>query len=251
VSVQHTQMGNLVEVTISGSFNERTLTRDLLAAIFKVLAQESEPQLVFNLGEVDSINSMAIGKLVEIKRRVEAEQGVFGLVNVPGQILNVFRMARLQRHLNCHESLQAFQRAYSGTPQTGKDFEIETVGERLQVHLSRWFSGESDPTLASEVTGALGGEIKSVYINLRHMPTIRNELIGQILTCYREAQGKELQFALVNVSGECSATLRAMKLNLFFPMHDDAADLIDTSAGGEGKPAEQSAKGGGEKTDGE
>jgi anti-sigma B factor antagonist len=76
---------------------------------------ESPPRLLLNFQNVDHLASAALGMLITLHKKVQEENGALKLSNINKQIYQVFRITRLNRVFDIHdtadEALQSFGRA--------------------------------------------------------------------------------------------------------------------------------------------
>ncbi len=78
---------------------------------------ESQPgiKLVLNFENVDHLASAALGMLITLHKKVQEQNGELKLSNINRQIYQVFRITRLNRVFDIHdtvdEALQAFGKA--------------------------------------------------------------------------------------------------------------------------------------------
>lgn len=77
---------------------------------------ESEPRikLLLDFGNVDHLASAALGMLITLHKEVQAKVGTLKLANINKQIFQVFRITRLDRVFEIHntsdDALAAFQK---------------------------------------------------------------------------------------------------------------------------------------------
>ena len=71
--------------------------------------------LLLNFGNVDHLASAALGMLITLHKKVQEQHGALKLSNINKQIFQVFRITRLNRVFDIHESaddaLEAFGHA--------------------------------------------------------------------------------------------------------------------------------------------
>ncbi|MBK9129374.1 MAG: STAS domain-containing protein [Phycisphaerales bacterium] len=78
---------------------------------------ESEPKikLLLDFGNVDHLASAALGMLITLHKNVQQRNGALKLANINKQIFQVFRITRLDRVFEIHntadDALSAFQKA--------------------------------------------------------------------------------------------------------------------------------------------
>lgn len=69
---------------------------------------ESEPgaQLLLNFENVDHLASAALGMLITLHKRIQEQNGSLKLSNINRQIFQVFRITRLNRVFDIHETAE-------------------------------------------------------------------------------------------------------------------------------------------------
>ncbi len=76
---------------------------------------ESRPKLLLDFGNVDHLASAALGMLINLHKKVQEQNGDMKLANINRQILQVFKITRLNRVFEIHDStngaLEAFKHA--------------------------------------------------------------------------------------------------------------------------------------------
>lgn len=69
---------------------------------------ESEPgaQLLLNFENVDHLASAALGMLITLHKKIQEQNGTLKLSNINRQIFQVFRITRLNRVFDIHETAE-------------------------------------------------------------------------------------------------------------------------------------------------
>lgn len=69
---------------------------------------EAEPgvKLLLNFRNVDHLSSAALGMLINLLKKVQQQQGQLRLSDINRQILEVFKITRLDRKFNIHDSAE-------------------------------------------------------------------------------------------------------------------------------------------------
>ena len=74
---------------------------------------ENRTQMIINLVNVEHLSSAALGTLITINNRIKSKDGKLRLVHISGQILEVFKITKLDQLFDIHESyddgLKAFK----------------------------------------------------------------------------------------------------------------------------------------------
>lgn len=72
--------------------------------IRNVIEPEKNPKLLINFTDVDHLSSAALGKLITIKKRVEALSGQLKLSSIDKQIYDVFRITKLNKIFDIYDT---------------------------------------------------------------------------------------------------------------------------------------------------
>jgi len=72
--------------------------------IRSVIEPEKNPKLLINFTDVDHLSSAALGKLITIKKRVEALSGQLKLSTIDKQIYDVFRITKLNKIFDIYDT---------------------------------------------------------------------------------------------------------------------------------------------------
>lgn len=73
-------------------------------SILKLLEQEVGPKLVLDFKAVAHLSSAALGELIKINNRVRQTDGQLRLCNIDAQIMEVFRITRLNQLFNIQKT---------------------------------------------------------------------------------------------------------------------------------------------------
>ena len=77
-----------------------------------LVAADNTPKLLISFEQVDHLSSAALGALITINNKVKAKDGQLRLANINDQILEVFKITRLDRLFQIHpgteESMSSF-----------------------------------------------------------------------------------------------------------------------------------------------
>ncbi len=68
-----------------------------------IVAEDPSPKLLISFDNVDHLSSAALGTLITINNKIKAKDGQLRLANINEQILEVFRITRLDRLFQIHE----------------------------------------------------------------------------------------------------------------------------------------------------
>lgn len=81
--------------------------------IGQLVDELTSPRILINFHEVDHLSSAALGSLITINNRVARKHGQLRLVEIRGQILEVFRITKLDRLFEIHETKSDALNAFS------------------------------------------------------------------------------------------------------------------------------------------
>ena len=81
--------------------------------IGQLVEESTLPRILINFHEVDHLSSAALGSLITINNRVASKHGQLRLVEIRGQILEVFRITKLDRLFEIHETKSDALNAFS------------------------------------------------------------------------------------------------------------------------------------------
>lgn len=77
-----------------------------------LVGEEQTPRLLISFSNVDHLSSAALGALITINNKIKAKDGQLRLANINDQILEVFKITRLDRlfqiHPDTEKSLSSF-----------------------------------------------------------------------------------------------------------------------------------------------
>jgi len=80
--------------------------------IGRLVDQQAAPRLLISFSNVDHLSSAALGTLITINNRVSAKNGQLRLSDIEGQILEVFKITKLDKLFEIHdtsaEAIKAF-----------------------------------------------------------------------------------------------------------------------------------------------
>jgi len=80
----------------------------------RVLA-ESEPHinLLLDFGNVDHLASAALGMLITLHKKIQEQEGALKLSNINRQIFQVFKITRLNRVFDIHDTAEQAMKSFS------------------------------------------------------------------------------------------------------------------------------------------
>lgn len=95
-------------VLLKGSIDSSTY-EEMEAAIRPVLTPSTKA-IVLNMGEVDYITSMGIKVVMDTKKAVGEQRGIFMMIDLQPQVKNVFEIVKLYPTLNIFENIEEADR---------------------------------------------------------------------------------------------------------------------------------------------
>lgn len=75
-------------------------------------AAEPKLKLLLDFGNVDHLASAALGMLITLHKRVQEQEGALKLANINRQIFQVFKITRLNRVFDIHDTAEQALRAF-------------------------------------------------------------------------------------------------------------------------------------------
>jgi anti-sigma B factor antagonist len=72
--------------------------------ITSIIDKEAAPKLLISFANVDHLSSAALGTLITINNRMKGKNGKLRLANIDPQILEVFKITKLDRLFQIHET---------------------------------------------------------------------------------------------------------------------------------------------------
>jgi len=108
-----TDEGNakMVEFVDRKILDELTITQ-IGERLSELVASEPNPRLLLNFKNVEHLSSAALGMLITLDRQVKEKQGRLKLSNIRPQILEVFKITRLNRLFEIYESAEEAIQSY-------------------------------------------------------------------------------------------------------------------------------------------
>ena len=78
------------------------------------LAKEyDKPRLLLDFKNVEHLSSAALGMLITLKNQLREQQGQLVLANINSQIYEVFKITRLNKLFNIHDTTESAIKAFS------------------------------------------------------------------------------------------------------------------------------------------
>lgn len=78
-----------------------------------IINQNTTPKILMSFANVDHLSSAALGALITIYNKIKAKDGQLRLSNINEQIIEVFRITRLDRLFQIHDDSQEALESFS------------------------------------------------------------------------------------------------------------------------------------------
>jgi anti-sigma B factor antagonist len=95
----------MVEFTERKILDELTITQ-LGDALSEMVNATPKPKLLLNFKNVEHLSSAALGMLITLDKQVKEQQGQLKLSNIRPQIFEVFKITRLNKLFEIHDSAE-------------------------------------------------------------------------------------------------------------------------------------------------
>jgi anti-sigma B factor antagonist len=104
--IRSTRHGDVLVI----AFAERRITDEVVIhqmgeEVLGLIDAESAPKIVLDFGGVEHLSSAALGVLISVHNRVKSRQGQMRLSAIAKPIFEVFRITKLDRLFQVHESV--------------------------------------------------------------------------------------------------------------------------------------------------
>ncbi len=74
--------------------------------LYSLVEKEGHKQILLNFGDVQFLSSQALGKLINLKKKVNAAKGKLKLCSIRPDLLEVFKITRLDQVFEIYEEEQ-------------------------------------------------------------------------------------------------------------------------------------------------
>ncbi|WP_406693442.1 STAS domain-containing protein [Singulisphaera sp. Ch08] len=102
-SRRHLRLENIDGVTVVSFVDTKIVTEENIQEVgdqlYSLVEDEGHKQLLLNFGNVQYLSSAALGKLINLKKKVGAVKGKLKLCCIHPDLLEVFRITRLDQVL--------------------------------------------------------------------------------------------------------------------------------------------------------
>ena len=105
---RHLRLENVDGVTVVSFVDTKIVTDENIQEVgdqlYSLVEDEGHKQLLLNFGNVQYLSSAALGKLINLKKKVGAVKGKLKLCCIHPDLLEVFRITRLDRIFETYET---------------------------------------------------------------------------------------------------------------------------------------------------
>lgn len=102
MEIEFKEMGDHTIVTVKGEVDLYNVS-ELKKALFSV-TDGNHKSVVVDMQEVNYMDSSGIGALVAGQKKMKAHSGTFALLNVHDDVLNILKLATLDKFFTIHET---------------------------------------------------------------------------------------------------------------------------------------------------
>ena len=110
-SRRHLRLENVNGITVVSFVDTKIVTEENIQEVgdqlYSLVEDEGHKQLLLNFGNVQYLSSAALGKLINLKKKVGAVKGKLKLCCIHPDLLEVFRITRLDQVFEIHDDQQA------------------------------------------------------------------------------------------------------------------------------------------------
>jgi anti-sigma B factor antagonist len=108
---RHLRLENVDGVTVVSFVDTKIVTDENIQEVgdqlYSLVEDEGHKELLLNFGNVQYLSSAALGKLINLKKKVGAVKGKLKLCCIHPDLLEVFRITRLDQVFEIHAEEQA------------------------------------------------------------------------------------------------------------------------------------------------
>ena len=109
-SVSLERQGNLTIAVVQVA----ELSSDITEALVTQVAEVPQARLILDVSKVKFLNSVTLGGLVVLLRRIKQNKGYLALVGLSGHSLNIIQVTGLQKVFELYDSVEAAKEAFQG-----------------------------------------------------------------------------------------------------------------------------------------
>lgn len=105
---------DVVEITLDVELRNENLWNTHGDAITSALDEMSPGALVINMGKLQQVTSLGLGRMVYLYKQLMPRKIPFGLIEVPSMIQGVIKMVRLNKIFKCYRDMDHFRQVAMG-----------------------------------------------------------------------------------------------------------------------------------------
>jgi anti-sigma B factor antagonist len=109
-SRRHLRLESIDGVTVVSFVDTKIVTEENIQEVgdqlYSLVEEEGHKQLLLNFGNVQYLSSAALGKLINLKKKVGAVKGALKLCCIHPDLLEVFRITRLDQVFEIYDEEQ-------------------------------------------------------------------------------------------------------------------------------------------------
>lgn len=102
----------IVEFTNNKILDEANIA-EIGSTLNSLIDEMANPKLLLDFMTVDHLSSAALGMLINANNRIKQKNGKFRLANIKPQILEVFKITKLDKLFRIHNSREEAVRSFS------------------------------------------------------------------------------------------------------------------------------------------
>jgi anti-sigma B factor antagonist len=102
----------IVEFTNNKILDEANIA-EIGSTLNALIDEMSSPRLLLDFVTVDHLSSAALGMLINANNRIKQKNGKFRLANIKPQIMEVFKITKLDKLFRIHQSREEALRSFS------------------------------------------------------------------------------------------------------------------------------------------
>jgi anti-sigma B factor antagonist len=110
-SRSHLRLEKIGGITVVSFVDTKIVTEENIQEVgdqlYSLVEDEGHKELLLNFGNVQYLSSAALGKLINLKKKVGAVKGVLKLCCIHPDLLEVFKITRLDQVFQIHKDEQS------------------------------------------------------------------------------------------------------------------------------------------------
>jgi anti-sigma B factor antagonist len=111
VSVVQDKDVRIVEFTNNKILDEANI-QEIGQTLEALINESNPPKLLLDFATVDHLSSAALGTLINVNNKIKSKNGMFRLANIRPQILEVFRITKLDKLFRIHPTREEALRSF-------------------------------------------------------------------------------------------------------------------------------------------